>query len=99
VRLVFAGCLCAIVTADAIAEYVHMIEVRRYPADGRVTVFAGITTGNVGLVFSGRTESVMAAHAVADNAAMIKHGGQPGRCCMAVIALVAGRYVIQGLSG
>lgn len=74
-RLVLAGCVCTVVTADAIPKDIHMIEVRRYPADRRMAVFAAIVTGNVGLVFSSRTESVMAAHTIADNAAMIKYGG------------------------
>ena len=73
--LVLACGIGAVVAADAVAEDIHMIEVCRYPADGRVTVIAGVTTRNMCLVLACRVYAVVASDAIANNAAVIKHCG------------------------
>ena len=50
----------AIMAADAVTGDIHMIEVSRYPAGRRVTVIAIIATRNMGRVFAGCCDAVMA---------------------------------------
>lgn len=85
--------------ADTVAEYIHMIEVCRHPTGGRVTVITSVAASNVGLVLAGCIDAVVAADAIANDTAVIKHGWQPGSCAMTVIALVIGGNVTKCLSG
>lgn len=72
-RRVLAGCVRAVVAANAVTKHIHMIEVCRYPANGRMAILAGIAARNMRLVFASRTEAVMATHTIADNTAMVKN--------------------------
>ena len=57
--LVFTGCVGAIVTTYAIACDVGVIEGCRYPAGGRMTIIAIVTTRNMRRVFANGDCSVM----------------------------------------
>ena len=70
---VLASRLRAVMTADAIANNIYVIEIRRHPGDCDVTVVAGVAAGNVGLVLAGRTYAVMAANAIANNTKVIEN--------------------------
>ena len=51
---VLACRLSAVMTADAVAEDVDVIEISGHPASRRMTVIAGITAGNVSRILAGR---------------------------------------------
>lgn len=72
--LIFAGGICPVMAADAVTEDIDMVEICRHPADGGVTVIAGVTTCDVCLVLPGRIDAVVAAYAIANDSAVIKHG-------------------------
>ena len=57
---VLAGRVGAIVTAGAIARDVHMIKIRRQPADGGMTIITIIAAGYVGRMLASRDHTVMA---------------------------------------
>jgi hypothetical protein len=57
---VLARRVCAIVTAGAIARDVHVIEIRRQPADCGMTVVTIIAAGYVGRMLASRDHTVMA---------------------------------------
>ena len=59
-RQALAGRLRAIVAVDAVAGDVHMVEIRWQPANGRVTVVAVYSAGDVSSVFAGCGDAVMA---------------------------------------
>ena len=50
-------------TAHTVACDVDVIEVRRYPAHGAVTIVAGVATGNVRQVFANGDDAIMAGAA------------------------------------
>ncbi len=56
----FAGCFGSVVTTKTIAGYIHVIEVRRYPAIGRMARVTGIAAANMVRRFSYRNRIVMA---------------------------------------
>jgi len=49
-----------IMAADAVASDIHMIKVGGYPAGRRMTVIAIFAAGNMGRVFAGCCDAVMA---------------------------------------
>jgi len=55
-----AGCFRAVVAADAIAGDIHVIEVGRQPANGRMAVVAIVAASDVGRVLASRRGTVMA---------------------------------------
>ena len=75
-----AGGCDAVVAAPAAAQYLSMInEYHGFPGVGAVAVLAHGGRLNVRWVFSGCVEAVVAAGAVAHNAAVIEHRRHPGR--------------------
>ena len=95
VRRVLAGRLSAVMTADAVAKDVNVIEIGRHPADRRVTVIAGVAAGDVSSVLAGRTNAVMAANTITNNTTVIENSGKPASRVVAVVALIAGRNMIR----
>ncbi len=87
---VFASRLRAVMAADAVTKDVHVIEIRRRPADRAVTVFAGVAACNVCRVFAGCTNAIMAPNAVAEDTGMIKPGREPACRVVTVVALISG---------
>ena len=73
VRLVLAGCIGAVVTADAVTENVYVVEIRGQPGSCNVAVVAGVAAGNVGLVFAGRSNAIVAANTIAKYVIVIEH--------------------------
>ena len=67
----FAGSVGAIVAIDAVAGDIHMIEIRRQPANRRMTVVAGVAAGDVVRGFSGRRKAIMAGAAAAHYLRMV----------------------------
>lgn len=78
----------AVVTADAVTEDVHVIEIRRQPGAGDVAVVAGVATCYVSRVLAGGTYAIVAPDTVAGNAAVIENGRQPGCGIVTIIALI-----------
>jgi len=70
----FASRLRAVMAADAVAEDINVGEIRRDPGASGVTVVAGIVACYVGRMLAGGTDTVVAANAVAGNAAVIENG-------------------------
>jgi hypothetical protein len=67
----FAGCLNAIVAADAVSGNTHVIEICRQPAGGGVTVVAGVTAGDMRRMFSRGGDSVVTRSAGTKDLGMI----------------------------
>lgn len=59
-RRVLAGCIGTVVTADAVVRDVHVVEVRGKPCDGRMTVVAVVTAGDMRRVLAFRGDTVVA---------------------------------------
>lgn len=76
-RWVLASRLRAVMTADAIANNIYMIKIRRYPDGCDVTVVAGVAAVNVGLVLAGCAYAVMAAYTIANNTEVVENSRQP----------------------
>jgi len=70
-RRVLADCVCTVVTAGTVAGDIHMIEIRRKPANRAVTIVTGIATGDMCRVFSGGGDSVVAGAATAEHLGVI----------------------------
>ena len=68
----FASRLRAVMAADAVAEDIHVGEIRRDPCASGVAVVAGIVACYVGRMLAGGTNTVVAANAVAGYAAVIE---------------------------
>jgi len=58
-RGILAGGFGTVVAAEAVARNVHVVEIRRQPANGRMTVVAIVATGDVRRMFAGRCEAVV----------------------------------------
>jgi len=98
-----AGSFGAVVAAEAVVHDVDVVEVRRYPGDGGVTIIAIVTAGDVGRVFASRSNAVMAGAAGTNDLGVVngKHG-HPHIAAVAVFANVAGlnvRGVFAGCVG
>lgn len=61
----------AVVTAEAVARDIHVIEIGRRPACGRVAVVAGIAAGYMRRILAGRYEAVVARGTGADDLCMV----------------------------
>ena len=68
---VLAGGVYAVVAAEAVARNIHVIECRRPPGNRRMTVIAGIVTGDVCRVFAGCGDAVMAGTTDADDVCVV----------------------------
>lgn len=58
-----------------------------------MAIVAGVTAGNVGLIFAGRSNAIVAANTITKYIIVIEYSGQPTGAAVTVIALVAGRDV------
>ena len=89
-RWVLTGGTCAVMTIDAVARDVGMIEIRRNPRRGCVAVIAVVAAGNVRYVFAGCCCTVVAGHAGADDMRVIHCiDRRPKHVVVAVLANVA----------
>ena len=99
-RRAFACRVSAVVAAKAVAGDVHVIEVRRQPADRGVTVVAVVAAGDVGRVFAGRRETIVARATRAQNLRMVDYVCRhPDIAVVTVFAHIGGLYVCQILAG
>lgn len=97
--LILAGCVRAVVAADAVTKDVHMIEICWDPTDGCVAVFAGTAARNMSRMLSGGAETVVTANTITYNATVVEYSRQPGRCRMAIVALIAGGNMVERFAG
>jgi len=94
VRKVFSGSFGAVVAADAIAADIHVVEIRRQPADGRVAVIAIVAARNMRCMFAGCRGAVMARAAGSQYLRMVDHYGRlEGGRAVAVLADIGGLHV------
>lgn len=83
-----------VMTVDAVANYVHVIEVRGQPAGGGMAVVAGIATRNVVGGLSGSSKAIVAGAACAGHLCMVDRVDRREIIgVMAVLADVRGCYV------
>ena len=95
---VLSGGFGAVMAADAVAADVHMIEISRQPADGRVAVVAIIPARDMRRVFTGRRSAVVAGAAGAQHLSVIdRRGRRKGDCAVAVLANIGGLHVCRAL--
>jgi len=95
VILIFTGRVCTVVTANAIAGDIRMIEIRRHPRHGRVAIIAVVSAGNMRWVLACRDGAVMTGYASTDNLRVINyHNRLKERCAVAIFTDVAGQHVI-----
>jgi len=100
VRRSFAGGLCAVMAAKAVACDVDMVEVRGQPTDGRMAIIAVVATGDMGWVFSTRRDTVMTRTAGTQHLRMVDCvRGRPNSAVVAVLANIAGLYVCRAFAG
>ena len=71
VILVLADRVSPVVTTNAVAGHVGMIEGCRYPAIRRMTVIAGVAAGDVALVFAGCDCAVVTRRTSTDDLGVI----------------------------
>ena len=87
---VLTGGACAVMTADAVARDIGVIEVRRNPGRGCVAVIAVVAACDVQQVFATCCRAVVAGHAGTNYMRMIDRvGRRPERVVVAVLANVA----------
>lgn len=99
-RRTLTGGFGTVMAAEALARDVHMIEIRRQPGDRRVTVVAVVATGDVGRVFTGRRDAVMAGTACAYDLGVVdRDRRRPHIGRVAVCADIGRLYVCQVLAG
>lgn len=92
-----AGSLGAVMAAKAIVHDVRVIKIRRQPGDCRMTVVAIVTAGDVGRVFAGCRDAVMAGTASAYDLGVVDRiRGHPYIAGVAVFANVA-RLNVRGV--
>ena len=72
VRRALAGRRCAIVAIAAIVDDAVVIEFRRQPRNGRMTIFTDIVCADMRWVLAGGVGAIVAADAVANYADVIK---------------------------
>lgn len=90
-RRMLAGRRGAVVTGTACSQDLGVVDRYGRLESGRVVaVFADIGGLNVGRAFASCCRTVVAAHAISDDASMIKYGGKPCAHGMAVVTLVVG---------
>lgn len=90
VRRAFAGGVGAVVTAETVVYDVRVVERRRRPRNGRMTVVAVVATGDVRRMLTGCCHSVMAGTAGAKHLRVINRvNGYPDVRGMAVFANIA----------
>ena len=94
--LIFANRIRPIVTANAIADVVRMIEGCRYPAIGRMTCVAIVARRDMGRILAHCDRVVMARRTGADHLRMIHPVGRSKQNrVVAVLTNVAGQDMIE----
>lgn len=89
-RRVLAGCFRAVVAVDAIGGYLAVIERRRQPASGSMTIIAGVTTRDMRWLFANRYNAVMTCSASTNYLGVIdSHNRCKNVGCVAVLADVS----------
>ena len=97
---VLAGCLHAVVAGGAVSGDATVVEARRDPCAGSMTVVAGLTTGYMGRRLADRGRAIVTGTARAGECCMIHISGEePGRCIVAVRTFAARIDVIDRLPG
>jgi len=95
-----AGGLRAVVAAHAIASDIDVVEGGRQPGNRRMAVVAGIAAGDVGWMFTGRRDAIMAGAASAQYLGVIDgKGGRPDIRRVAVLANIGCLYMCRRLAG
>ena len=98
-RRVLADGLCAVVAAEAIARYVDVIEVGRYPTVGRVAIVTGIAACDVSRVFTDGNCAVVAGGTSTNNLRMIDCDNRCKKVSgVAILTNCCGLYVIGTLA-
>ena len=82
-----AGCFRAVVAIDAITGDIYVIEVRRQPAGGRVTVVAGIAARDMRWCLARRRDAIVTIRARPDDLRVID--GIHGRERIGIVAILA----------
>lgn len=96
---ILAGCISAVVAIHAVASDIHVIEVRRQPADRAMTVIAVIATGNMRRVFAGRSHAIVTGTATAEYLRMVNdQNGNEYRRAVAVLTDVRCLHVRRVLA-
>ena len=96
VRWTFARGICAVVASRSFARDIDVFEVGGQPGGGRVSVVAGIATGDVGRVFAGGRDAIMTGTAGAQNLRVVdRQYGSPDVRAMAIFADI-GRLNVRG---
>ena len=91
-----ADCIGTVMTADAVAGYVYVVEVRGDPCRRHVAIVTGVATLNMRRVLAGGHGAVVAGSARADDLQMVDRvGGRPDQVVMAILAEV-GRIDVSG---
>ncbi len=96
---ILAGCDDAIVTGATSADYVGMIdgECRRIRIRC-MAVLADVGRLNVGRILADCIRTVVATRTIADDVRMVENSRSPGRCVVAVVALLTGRDMRRGFA-
>lgn len=98
-RRVFACGVGAVMAVRTVADDIHVIKIRWYPAGRRMTIITIIATVQVSRVFAGRGDAIMTGAAGAKDLCVID--GKDGRehvRVMAVFADIAGLNMCRALA-
>ena len=96
---VLARCFDAVVTADAIAGDVQVIEISGQPAGGRVAIITIVAAAYVGRVFTGSDNSVMTRAAGPNDLSVVNgYGRHKSHRAVAVFADTCRLYVNRALA-
>ena len=91
---ILACCFGSVVATEAVARNIHVIECRGPPGNRCMTIIAGIVTGDVCRMFSGRCDAVMTGAAGANYLGMVDgKNGHEYIGAVAVLANVAGLHM------
>ena len=60
VSWIFADCIRTVMTAEAVARDIDVVEIRRQPGDRAVTIVAIVAAGNMCRVLAGGGNAIMA---------------------------------------
>jgi len=81
VSRVFANCIRAVVTTKAVTGDIHVVEIRRYPANCAVAVIAIVTTRNMGRVLAGGSDAIVTGCAGSNDLGVIDYYHGLPHCC------------------
>ncbi len=96
---VLARCFDAVVTADAIAGDVQVIEISGQPAGGRVAIITIVAAAYVGRVLTGSDNSVMTRAAGPNDLSVVNgYGRHKSHRAVAVFADTCRLYVNRALA-